>query len=157
MIVIEESVKRTPQEVNLVEEFFTNKAKFSKYNFRRNNCSNVVKKFLGILGADSPRLTPWADTVRHLGEVKSNPWELQVGDVVAMGRPGDTHHVGVYMGHGKVLHQSGMRGYTVGVYEDLRAFINHRAGFYFVRVQYPTPASPDLIAQEVLSAPVVGD
>jgi cell wall-associated NlpC family hydrolase len=71
--------------------------------------------------------------VRNLGQVIYNPKDLKKGDIVAMGRPGDTWHVGVYFGNQKVLHQSAMRGYTVGVFGDLNAFINYHRGFYIVR------------------------
>ena len=154
-----QEIARKGTEVSLIEEFYSNKTRFFKYDFRRNNCSNVVKEFLSLLGIPTPKLTPWADTIRHLGEIKRNPWDLQVGDVVAMGRPGDTHHVGVYMGNGKVLHQSGVRGYRVGIFEDLRAFVNHRAGFYFVRPDYSViqqkPVEGFVVAPEPLIAPAI--
>lgn len=116
--------------------YIENQNRFNVYNGYRNNCSNTVRKFLSLLGKDASKVTPWADTVRKAGQVLYNPTELQKGDIVAMGVPGDTHHVGIYLGEGKVLHQSAMRGYTVGAYQDLQAFINHRAGFYFVRPKY---------------------
>jgi hypothetical protein len=113
-----------------------NRKYFNRFNGYRNNCSNTVKTFLSLLGLETEYLTAWADTIRNLGPVQYDPSRLKVGDIVAMGRPGDTHHVGVYLGNGEVLHQSTVRGYVVGVYKDLRAFINHRAGFYFVRPNY---------------------
>jgi len=110
--------------------------KFNRYHGFRNNCSNTVRTFLSILGANVYDVTAWADTVRKLGPINFDPMVLQIGDVVAMGRPGDTWHVGVYLGEGKVLHQSAMRGYRVGVYSDLNAFVNYPRGFYFVRPSY---------------------
>jgi hypothetical protein len=113
-----------------------NKNSFNKFNGYRNNCSNTVKTFLSLLGLENSNLTAWADTIRNLGPVQYNPSDLKDGDIIAMGRPGDTHHVGVYLGNGQVLHQSSVRGYVVGIYRDLNAFINHHAGFYFVRPNY---------------------
>jgi hypothetical protein len=131
MIPVIEEVRLN--EPNFEEIFIHNKNAFSKYNGYRNNCSNAVRKFLSLLRIDTNKVTPWADTVRNLGQVIYNPKELQKGDVVAMGRPGDTWHVGVYFGEGKVLHQSAMRGYTIGVFNDINAFINYHRGFYIVR------------------------
>jgi hypothetical protein len=123
-------------EPDYYQVYLENQNRFKVYNGYRNNCSNTVRKFLSLLGKDVSKVTPWADTVRKAGLVLYNPTELQKGDIVAMGVPGDTHHVGIYLGEGKVLHQSAMRGYAVGAYQDLQAFINHRAGFYFVRPNY---------------------
>jgi hypothetical protein len=111
--------------------------KFESYHGIRNNCSRTVRTLLSSLGVNVSAVTPWADTVRNLGPTYKSPSQLQKGDIVAMGRPGDTWHVGVYMGDSKVLHQSAVRGYRVGVYEDLNAFINSPRGFYFVRPNYP--------------------
>ncbi len=113
------------------------KSKFNYYDGYRNNCSNVVKTFLSEIGVNVVKLTPYADTVKNLGLIQFNIKNLEVGDVVAMGRPGDTWHVGIYMGLNKVLHQSASRGYRVGIYNDLSAFVNHHAGFYYVRPIYP--------------------
>jgi cell wall-associated NlpC family hydrolase len=120
-------------EPNLYEVYLHNQNQFKSYNGYRNNCSNTVRTFLSLIGKDTSIVTPWADTVRKMGQVLYDPKELKKGDIVAMGVPGDTWHVGVYLGEGKVLHQSAMRGYIVGAYYDLQAFINHRSGFYFVR------------------------
>jgi hypothetical protein len=113
--------------------FIQNKDAFKRYNGYRNNCSNVVRRFLTLIGVDSQNVTPWADTVRNIGTVIRNPKELQKGDIVSMGKPGDTSHVGIYFGDGMVLHQSAMRGHTVGIFNDINAFIKHRRGFYIVR------------------------
>lgn len=160
MIVTEETVKKEAPEVNFLQYYLDNKLKFKRFNFRRNNCSNTVKEFLNVIGIFTPTLTPWADTVRTLGGVSFSPKDLQPGDIVAMGRPGDTHHVGIYMGGNKVLHQSGSRGYVVGVYNDLNAFINHKMGFYSVRPDYSPvfqKTVESLIASpEPLMAPVIG-
>lgn len=126
-----------PVETDFYQIYSENQNHFYSYNGYRNNCSNTVRTFLSLLGKDASQITPWADTVRKAGQVLYNSKELQKGDIVAMGVPGDTHHVGIYLGNGKVLHQSAMRGYRVGAYYDLHAFINHRAGFYFVRPKYP--------------------
>jgi hypothetical protein len=128
----------TVEEVRLVEPnfeevFIQNQNAFNKYNGQRNNCSNAVRKFLSLLGINTDRVTAWADTVRNLGKIIYNPNQLQKGDIVAMGIPGDTFHVGVYFGDGKVLHQSAMRGYKVGIFNDINAFINYHRGFYIVR------------------------
>jgi hypothetical protein len=160
MIVNDETTKKEYTTPDFFQEYISNKNKFLKFNFRRNNCSNVVKEFLGALGLKTPTLTPWADTIRTLGSVNRNPEDLRPGDVVAMGTPGDTHHVGIYLGGSSVLHQSGIRGYVVGAHNDLAAFTNHRAGFYFVRPDY-SPISPksveDLIATpQPLFAPAIG-
>jgi hypothetical protein len=120
-------------EPNFEEVFIQNQNAFNKYNGQRNNCSNAVRKFLSLLGINTDRVTAWADTVRNLGKIIYNPNQLQKGDIVAMGIPGDTFHVGVYFGDGKVLHQSAMRGYKVGVFNDINAFINYHRGFYIVR------------------------
>jgi hypothetical protein len=120
-------------EPNFEEVFIQNQNAFTKYNGQRNNCSNTVRKFLSLLGINTDRVTPWADTVRNLGKIIYNPNQLQKGDSVAMGIPGDTFHVGVYFGDGKVLHQSAMRGYKVGIFNDINAFINYHRGFYIVR------------------------
>jgi hypothetical protein len=151
MVVIEQQVKRDVEEVNFLQEYLNNERKFFKFNYRKDNCSNTVKKFLEVVGVSSDRLTPWADTIRSLGNVNYSPSSLRVGDIVAMGRPGDTHHVGVYMGGNAVLHQSRVRGLVVGVYNDLNAFINHRAGFYFVRPKYPVKDNADVINNLVAS------
>lgn len=129
------------EEVKFIEPdyyqvFNQNRQHFYRFNGYRNNCSNTVKTFLSLLGIENTNLTAWADTIRNLGNAQYNPANLRVGDIVAMGKPGDTHHVGIYLGNGEVLHQSAMRGYSVGVYKDLSAFINHHAGFYFVRPNY---------------------
>lgn len=116
--------------------FIQNKDAFKRYNGYRNNCSNVVRRFLTLIGIDSQNITPWADTVRNIGTVIRNPKELQKGDIVSMGKPGDTLHVGIYFGDGRVLHQSAMRGYTVGIFNDINAFIKHRRGFYIVRPHF---------------------
>ncbi len=126
------------QDVKIMEPdyhqvYIDNQKQFNRFNGYRNNCANTVRIFLSLLGSNISKVTAWADTVRNLGKVQYNPSNLQKGDIVAMGQPGDTRHVGVYLGDGKVLHQSAMRGYTVGVFKDLQAFVNHRAGFYFVR------------------------
>jgi len=135
MFAILQEVK--PVETDFYQIYTENKNHFYSFNGYRNNCSNTVRTFLSLLGKDVSQITPWADTVRKAGQVLYNPRELQKGDIVAMGIPGDTHHVGIYMGDGKVLHQSAMRGYVVGVFHDLNAFIKHRIGFYFVRPNYP--------------------
>lgn len=133
--------------ISLIEEVRTNQpdfhqvylehsTKFNRFDGYRNNCSNTVRKFLSLLGTNVYSVTAWADTIRNLGPINFNPKQLEIGDVVAMGRPGDTWHVGVYFGNNKVLHQSAMRGYRVGVYPDLNAFVNYRRGFYFVRPSY---------------------
>jgi len=147
----------TIEEVRMVEtDFYSSynriKSKFNYYDGYKNNCSNVVKKFLFETGVNVSKLSPYADTIRNLGSVKSNRMNLQAGDVVAMGRPGDTWHVGVYMGGSKVLHQSASRGYKVGIYNDLNAFLNHRAGFYYVRPSYPVR----YILHEHFVAPEIG-
>lgn len=132
----------TAEEVKIVEsDFYLSynriKSHFNYYDGYRNNCSNVIKKLLSDIGVDVSKVTPFADTVRNLGSIQFNYKNLELGDVVAMGRPGDTWHVGVYMGFNKVFHQSASRGYKVGVFNDLNAFVYHRAGFYFVRPSYP--------------------
>jgi cell wall-associated NlpC family hydrolase len=128
------------------------KSKFNYYDGYRNNCSNTVKTFLSESGVDVSKVTAYADTVRNLGKIQFNPNLLQIGDIVAMGSPGDTWHVGVYMGNNKVLHQSASRGYTVGIYNDLHAFINHRSGFYYVRPNYPI----QYILDDFFVAPTIG-
>jgi hypothetical protein len=120
-------------EINFDQIFIENKNVFKKYNGYRNNCSNTVRKFFSLLGVNTDKVTGWADTVRNLGQVIYNPMDLKKGDIVAMGRPGDTWHVGIYFGNGRVLHQSAMRGYTIGIFNDINAFINYRRGFYIVR------------------------
>jgi cell wall-associated NlpC family hydrolase len=125
-------------ETNFVEKFQQIQNKFNYYDGYRNNCSRVVKKFLASFGAYSAPITPWADTVTKVGPIYYNYRFLKEGDIIAMGRPGDTHHVGVYLGDSKVLHQSAVRGYKVGAFDDLSAFINSRHGFYFVRPSYDT-------------------
>lgn len=129
------------QDINLLEPdyhqvYVENRNKFRNFNGTPNNCSNTVRTFLSLLGVNIDNVTAWADTVRNLGQVLYNPSQLKRGDIVAMGRPGDTWHVGVYLGENQVLHQSAMRGYKVGVYNDIRAFINYRRGFYIVRPSY---------------------
>lgn len=131
--LIEEVQNHQP---DFYQVYLEHKHKFNRFHGFRNNCSNTVITFLSLLGANVYNVTAWADTVRKLGPIKFNPMELQIGDVVAMGRPGDTWHVGVYLGNGNVLHQSAMRGYRVGVYSDLNAFVNYSRGFYFVRPSY---------------------
>jgi len=147
----------TVEEVKLLEtDFYSSynriKSQFNYYDGYRNNCSNVVRKFLSEIGVDVSKVTPYADTVRNLGLIRFNTKDLEIGDVVAMGRPGDTWHVGVYMGLNKVLHQSASRGYKIGIYNDLTAFIHHRAGFYFVRPTYPVR----YILREHFIAPDIG-
>lgn len=143
-------------EVQIIEERFVEKFQrmqniFNYYDGHRNNCSRVVKKFLANVGVDVSPVTPWADTVRNLGPVQYNAFHLQEGDVVAMGRPGNTRHVGVYLGGGKVLHQSAVRGYRVGAYKDLNAFVNSRHGFYFVRPNYR-----QILEDQIFIAPEIG-
>lgn len=126
------------EEVKIIEPdyyqvFTENQEKFSRFNGYRNNCANTVKTFLSLIGLDTSKVTAWADTVRNLGQVLYDPEKLRKGDVVAMGQPGNTWHVGVYLGDGKVLHQSAMRGYVVGAFNDINAFIRDRRGFYIVR------------------------
>jgi hypothetical protein len=128
-----ETVEHLNQTPNFEQLFINNEYHFKKYNGRKNNCSNAVRRFLSILGINTEKITPWADTVRNLGQVIYDPNQLKKGDIVAMGRPGDTWHVGVYFGGGKVLHQSAMRGYKVGIFDDINAFINYHRGFYIVR------------------------
>jgi hypothetical protein len=130
--------------------FIENKNAFKKYNGYMNNCANTVKKFFSLLGVDTGKITPWADTIRNIGTVIRNPKELKKGDIVAMGKPGDTWHVGVYFGDGKVLHQSAARGYTVGVFNDINAFINHRRGFYIVRPQVNFLEEQSFVAPSIL-------
>jgi hypothetical protein len=120
-------------EPDYYQVFNENKNKFHQFNGYHNNCANTVKTYLSLIGLDTSKVTAWADTVRNLGQVLYDPNKLQEGDVVAMGRPGNTWHVGVYLGNGKILHQSAMRGYVVGVFKDLNAFIHDRRGFYIVR------------------------
>jgi hypothetical protein len=120
-------------EINFDQIFIENKNVFKKYNGYRNNCSNTVRKFFSLLGVNTDKVTGWADTVRNLGQVIYNPMDLKKGDIVAMGKPGNTWHVGIYFGNGRVLHQSAMRGYTIGIFNDINAFINYRRGFYIVR------------------------
>jgi hypothetical protein len=120
-------------EPDYYQVFTENRNKFIQFNGYRNNCANTVKTYLSLIGLDTSKVTAWADSVRNLGEVLYDPDKLQEGDVVAMGRPGNTWHVGVYLGEGKILHQSAMRGYVVGVFKDLNAFIRDRRGFYIVR------------------------
>jgi hypothetical protein len=146
------------EEVKLLEtDFYLTynriKSKFNYYHGYKNNCSNVVKKFLTEFGVDVKKLTPYADTIRNLGTPKSRIDELQFGDIVAMGRPGNTRHVGVYMGSNNVLHQSASRGYKVGIYRDLRAFTNYYSGFYYVRPMYPVQY---LLRQQHFTAPDIG-
>lgn len=131
MIPVVEEVRF--QSLDFEQIFIKNQDAFKRYNGYRNNCSNAVRRFLSLLGINTKKITPWADTVRNIGTIIKNPDKLQKGDIVAMGIPGDTWHVGVYLGDQKVLHQSAMRGYTVGVFDDLNAFINYRRGFYIVR------------------------
>ena len=131
--------------------FIENRDAFKRYNGYRNNCSNVVRRFLSLLSINTDKVTPWADTVRNLGKVIYNPKYLKKGDIVAMGVPGDTWHVGVYFGDRKVLHQSAMRGYTVGVFEDLNAFINYHRGFYIVRPYI------NLLEDQFYTFPDIGD
>ena len=128
----------TTEEVRFIQPdyyqvFSDNKNRFTRFNGYRNNCSNTVRTFLSLIGMNTERVTAWADSVRKIGDVFYDSNQLKPGDVVAMGRPGDTSHVGVYLGDGKVLHQSAVRGYAVGIFYDLRAFINDRRGFYAVR------------------------
>jgi hypothetical protein len=132
--------------------FSENRDKFSKFNGYRNNCANTVRTYLSILGMNAERVTAWADTVRQIGEVFYDPNQLKEGDIVAMGRPGNTWHVGVYLGHGKVLHQSAMRGYVVGAYYDLRSFINDRRGFYAVR---PVQSYQNLLKDQFYTFPTL--
>jgi len=132
----------TVEEVKILESDFhltynRIRSKFNYYDGYRNNCSNTVKTFLSEIGINVSGITAYADTVRNLGKIHYNPNLLKVGDIIAMGKPGDTWHVGVYMGDNKVLHQSASRGYKVGIYDDLYAFINHHSGFYYVRPDYP--------------------
>lgn len=162
-MIIQEEVKKQRDlldNIDFLRYYAENSTRFSKFNGYRDNCSRTVKKYLSLLGLETPTLTAWADTVRTLGTVEYNPAFLQPGDIVAMGRPGDTWHVGVYMGDGRVLHQSRSRGYTVGVYNDLHAFINHRVGFYYIRPNYAPIQSEvveDLIANpQPLVAPSIG-
>lgn len=143
------------QEIKFIEPdyyqvFTENRQKFEQFNGYRNNCANTVKTFLSLVDANAQNLTAWADTIRNLGQVHYDPSLLQKGDIVAMGRPGDTWHVGVYFGEGKVLHQSAMRGYIVGVYHDINAFINYHRGFYFVR---PTYAYRNILENQFFVAP----
>jgi len=132
--------------------FSNNREKFNRFNGYRNNCANTVRIFLTLLGYDSSDVTAWADTIRNVGPVSYDPNKLKEGDIVAMGRPGDTWHVGVYLGDGKVLHQSAMRGYNVGAYNDLNAFINDRRGFYFVR---PTSSYNKILENQFYAFPAV--
>lgn len=118
------------------EQFRQNEHRFNYYDGYRNNCARIVKKFLATSGLKVDHITAWADTVRKIGPVQFNSALVQPGDVVAMGRPGDTHHVGVYLGRSLVLHQSAARGYKVGAFPDLAAFVNSRHGFYYVRPSY---------------------
>lgn len=145
-----EEVKFT--EPDYYQVFTENQNKFSQYNGYRNNCANTVRTFLSLIGQNTDNVTAWADTVRNLGQVLYNPEQLQKGDIVAMGRPGDTWHVGVYLGEGKVLHQSAARGYVVGVYNDINAFINYRRGFYIVR---PTNSYRDLLDGQYYTFPAL--
>lgn len=138
-------------ENDFVEKFQQIKNKFNYYDGYRNNCARVVKKFLANVGVNAAPITPWADTVRKIGTVQYNPSLLKEGDVIAMGRPGDTHHVGVYLGDGKVLHQSATRGYKVGAFDDLAAFVNSRHGFYFVR-----PSYQPILEDQFFIAPDIG-
>jgi hypothetical protein len=138
-------------ENNFVEKFQQIQNKFNYYDGYRNNCSRVVKKFLASVGVNATPITPWADTVRKIGSVQYNPSLLKEGDVIAMGRPGDTHHVGVYLGGTKVLHQSATRGYKVGAFDDLAAFVNSRHGFYFVR-----PSYQPILEDQFFIAPDIG-
>lgn len=137
-------------EPDFYQVFNSNREKFEQYNGRRNNCANTVRTFLSLLGYESTAVTAWADTIRNLGQVIRDPNSLQKGDILAMGHPGDTWHVGVYMGDGKVLHQSAMRGYTVGVYNDLNAFVNSRRGFYAIR---PTESYMNLLKNQFYAFP----
>jgi len=143
MIFLMEEVR--PQLISYYEQ---TKDKFQAYHGRPNNCSRLVKTFLETAKADVEGLTPWADTIRNVGPVFYNKNHLIPGDIVAMGRPGDTSHVGVYLGENNVLHQSASRGYSVGVYGDLAAFTNYYRGFYFVRPSYNLPFN-----QEPMVAP----
>jgi hypothetical protein len=139
--------------------YSNNSNTFKKFNGHRNNCSRVIIEYLSLLGIKFNNLTPWADTVRNIGKINYNPMFLQEGDIIAMGRPGDTHHVGVYMGGTNVLHQSRGRGYVVGVYEDLKAFTGHYAGFYSIRPDYSIyskPVESFIASPGPLSAPALG-
>ena len=140
------------QEIDFHLTYNKIKSKFNYYDGYRNNCSNIVKKFLSETGVDVSQLTAYADTVRTLGPIQYSIKNLQIGDVVAMGRPGDAWHVGVYMGENKVLHQSASRRYKVGIYNDLNAFHTHHVGFYYVRPSYPVR----YILREHFIAPTIG-
>lgn len=150
MVLIVEEVKLL--ETDFYSTYNRIKSKFNYYDGYRNNCSNVVKTFLSGVGVNISKITPYADTIRNLGLIQFNIKNLEVGDVIAMGRPGDTRHVGVYMGFNQVLHQSASRGYKVGIFNDLNAFYNHYAGFYYVRPSYPVRyiISQHFVAPDIL-------
>jgi len=135
MVLIVEEVKLL--ETDFYSAYNRIKSKFNYYDGYKNNCSTVVKTFLSGIGVNISKVTPYADTVRNLGLIQFNIKNLEIGDVIAMGRPGDTRHVGVYMGLNKVLHQSASRGYKVGIFNDFNAFHTHYAGFYYVKPSYP--------------------
>lgn len=103
-------------------------------------CSESVKAFYRSLGVSLPGVTAWADTVRNAGKTMRDWSQLQPGDIVATGKPGDTPHVGVYTGDGNVFHQSRKRGLVAGNYPDLDEF---KRGGYFVRPSVaPAPVAP---------------
>ena len=58
------------QEIDFYLSYNRIKSKFNYYDGYRNNCSNIVKKFLSETGVDVSQLTAYADTVRTLGPIQ---------------------------------------------------------------------------------------
>jgi cell wall-associated NlpC family hydrolase len=159
MISIEKPKNQATAEKDYLLAYQNIKQKFQQFSGWPNSCARTVRTFLRSNGVNTSSVTDWADTIRTLGKVSYNRIKLLPGDVIATGTPGDTRHVGVFLGNGKVLHQSASRGYEVGAYNDLDYFLSHWAGFYFVRPTYPeSPQVPaEFLDVPVLIAPDIGE
>lgn len=95
------------------------------------DCSGFIYAALNKAGYNVPRLT--AQGYRKYGTVVKKS-ELQPGDLVFFGSPGNATHIGMYYGNGKIIHSTGGSKNTrynpgKGVsYKDLSAFGNYIEG-----------------------------
>ena len=125
-----------------------------KWDGGKNNCANVVKDYGSVIGIDTSMMNATADSAKKAGTVMTDFSLLKAGDIVGWsgGKQFGDEHVGVYLGDGKVFHQSSSRGLKSGAYPDLEYF-KSKQGAYFVRpfslnqkangVYYPTPKTTD--------------
>jgi gamma-D-glutamyl-L-lysine dipeptidyl-peptidase len=81
------------------------------------DCSGLVHMAYRRLGLLIPRDA-------HEQEEAATPIEeadAQPGDLVCFGEPGEAHHIGFWLGNGRILHATGREGVTAVVEEPLEA------------------------------------